>query len=462
MKLRLRRKRKSRGRPRVVQHTAAGRASVGRAPAFEAPVGASRELQRPTSRWGLGRSAGRRVDEPLPPAPPIRRATWKWYIPAYFWSGGIAAGAWLAATLEDLAGDRDRDLIRAGRYISLGGIVLGTGFLIIDLGRPERFLNMLRIVRPRSTMSLGSWGLSAFGAWCGMAALLQALDDGLLGRRRLFARLSRGELSSLLHATGLPLALFVGGYTGVLLGTTSTPIWLSRVRLLGPLFMASAVSTGMSAVSLALHLGRGGRGGAQRRLARAESAALAAELCLAAWNRRRALELPSARNEAPSTRAAYRLTIGAGMALPLLAQLGSSHVGPRSPVAAGGALLTLAGGMALRFLTVHEGYRSALTPDDTWVFAGGSARGQVAPRPAPGGKRRQHAARGEVRGLITVVQEDRIRVVDRAGRGYLFTLGKRRVSQRDVERWRDGGIPVRVRFSGTPDLRARAELITPL
>src|SRR5690606_10492848 len=119
-------------------------------------------------------------------------------------------------------------------------------------------------------------------------------------RRRIFTRLSRGQAGWLLHAMGLPLALFVGGYTGVLLGTTSAPSWARRARLLGPLFTSSAISTGMSAVSLALDASGGAsRSGARRRLARSESMALAAELALAIVNHRRARTLPSASDESP-------------------------------------------------------------------------------------------------------------------------------------------------------------------
>ncbi len=106
-------------------------------------------------------------------------------ISPYFWVGGIAGGSWLAATAEQLAGGRDPDVIRAGRYLALGSVLAGSALLIVDLGRPERFLNMLRIVRGRSPMSLGSWALAAFGAWAGMGALVQAADDGLLGDRPL-------------------------------------------------------------------------------------------------------------------------------------------------------------------------------------------------------------------------------------------------------------------------------------
>jgi formate-dependent nitrite reductase membrane component NrfD len=457
VKLERRARRKPREHPRVV------RRSVGDSFTAEAP-----ERQR-SHRDASHRALPDRSDEPSRRAPPIKEATWKWYIPIYFWTGGISAGAWLAAAVEDMAGEGDRDLIRAARYISVTGIAASTVILIVDLGRPDRFLTMLRIVRARSTMSLGAWGLTAFGAWSGAAALLQALDDGLLGQRLIFARLSRGHAGWLLHALGLPLALFVGGYTGVLLGTTSTPAWARRARLLGPLFITSAASTGLSAVSLALQSGAGTRrSAALRRLRRTESAALAAELAFALINRRRAGALPSARTESPAMRSTRALTMTAGMALPLVAHLGASRFSERSAVSVAAGLLTLAGGLSLRFLTTIEGKRSARTPDDSWVHTGGRPRGDGTPRRArpvpyvPIGKERSGGPaiqKGEVEGVITIVQEDRIRVVDEAGRGYLFRVAKRRASANELEAWRDGRVPVRVRFRGIPDVNARAERI---
>lgn len=308
-------------------------------------------------------------DQGSQPAPPIKPATWEWYIPIYFWLGGIAGGGWLVATAEDLTGERNRPVIRAGRYLALGGVLAGTGLLIADLGRPDRFLNMLRIVRLRSTMSLGSWGLTMFGACAGLGALLQAGEDGLLGRRSRLVRLSRGRLARALHLIGLPPALFVAGYTGVLLASTSTPSWALRTRLLGPLFLASAASSGLAAVSLALELGGRRRPRIARRLARAESIGLAAELALAAASRGVAGRLPSARVEPAADRGARALTAGAGIAAPLA--LAAAHAGGRrrrvsrrKHLAASG--LALAGSLALRYLVVREGRRSARYNADTW------------------------------------------------------------------------------------------------
>ncbi len=353
------------------------------------PPGPARHQLRPVETLPVERESRelrRRPPQSTPPAPPIKPATWEWYIPIYFWLGGISAGAWLIAAAEDVAGEGDRAVIGTARYIAVGSLLGGTGLLIADLGRPDRFLNMLRIVRPRSAMSLGSWGLTAYGGVTAAGALLQAAEDGLLGRRSSLARMSRGWVGRGVHLGGLPLALFVGGYTGVLLASTSTPSWSRRTGTLGPLFLSSAVSSGVAAVATALEL-RGRLGPrVQRRLARAEAVALSAELLLALRGRAHVADLASTRAEPLSDRAARALTLGAGVALPLMLEGGFARgwgngTGRRRKrrgrlalrqrpsrrklglVASG---LALAGALALRFLTTREGIRSARTPADTW------------------------------------------------------------------------------------------------
>jgi len=349
-----------------------------------------------------GQLAGREA-ESYQGVPPVKKAPWEWYyIPVYFWVGGIAAGSWLAAAAEDLAGANDRGVVRAGRYIALGGILAGTGLLIADLGRPERFLNMLRIVRTRSPMSLGAWGLSTFGPLTGIGAALQLAED-VLGRDSRFGRLSRGWLGRTVHLAGLPLALFIGGYTGVLLAATSTPAWAQRKLLLGPLFLTSGVASGLAAVSAVVNARDSASPAARRRLSRAGALALGAELLLEAADRDEARRLPSAQRESRLVKTTRALMVGAGMVAPLALELvrGIAPLGKerrrrererwalrrargrrrRSRAGLLAAGLTLAGGLALRLLTAHEGKVSADTPEDTWQFA---RRG---PRTLPPGER---------------------------------------------------------------------------
>ncbi len=368
-----------------------GSAALTREPKRRSPQGFARSSAVP-KRFQSGRE----------PAPPVKPTPWEWYIPIYFWLGGISAGAWLGATAEDIAGDGDRDLIRVGRYLALGGVLGGTALLIADLGRPDRFLNMLRVVRRTSAMSLGSWGLTGFGAHVGAAALLQAAEDGLLGRRPRLESWSHEWPSRALHVAGLPWALFVGGYTGVLLSGTSIPSWARRQRLLGPVFLASGISSGLAATALLLELtGRATRG-SRARLARAERVALAAELALTLASRRRAAAMPSSRRASARERRMSAAMLAGGMAVPLAIRVLATdadnerdmHIDRRRRVRfraprpaprdaqpasrvreVATAALVLAGGLALRFLTMREGPRSAKTPEDTWLLTrlGGDA-----------------------------------------------------------------------------------------
>src|SRR5690606_27448765 len=108
----------------------------------------------------------------------------------------------------------------------------------LDLGRPARFVHMLRIFKPRSPMSMGSWCLTAFG---GLATTAVGAD--LLGRRVAARRLG---------AAAAVAGGYLGSYTGVLLASTAVPVWARSRLLLGPIFVSTAVLTGASATRLVL------------------------------------------------------------------------------------------------------------------------------------------------------------------------------------------------------------------
>ena len=168
--------------------------------------------------------------------PVLKEPTWTWEIPLYFFTGGLAGASSGLALMARLAGN-DK-LARRALLASLGGATVSPALLISDLGRPERFYEMLRVVKPTSPMNVGTWILSAFGASTGLA-----VAHDLLG---VFPRLGRvGEgLSALL---GLPLAT----YTAVLVADTAVPVWHEARRELPLVFAASsAASAGAAAMIL--------------------------------------------------------------------------------------------------------------------------------------------------------------------------------------------------------------------
>ena len=305
--------------------------------------------------------------------PPIKRAHWTWQIPIYFWIGGISAGVQLFTTLANVLGHKDEALTRVGRYTALGAMILSPILLIWDLGRPERFYNMMRIWKLRSPMSNQSWALVAYGNLAGLLAARQAAEDGLLGRgllSRLAARLIPARLLSVL---ALPVALFVGSNTGTLLSATSVPIWARNWMLMGPTFLASGVSTALSYLSLVLHLGHWGEQKTHHVLRRAERATLLIEagLIAASLVRMRRWSKPLFSKEIAPLFVGG--TLLGGIAAPL-ALLSGRETRSKSIFT---STLVLLGGLALRFAMVQAGRKSADDPEAYFTFA----RGENAPQP---------------------------------------------------------------------------------
>ena len=97
--------------------------------------------------------------------PVLKAPTWTWQVPLYFFVGGIAGISTVLALVAHIAGDIE--LTRTASWVGLAGGLISAPLLIADLGRPARFLNMLRVFKPRSAMSLGAWTLVVFSTAVG-------------------------------------------------------------------------------------------------------------------------------------------------------------------------------------------------------------------------------------------------------------------------------------------------------
>jgi hypothetical protein len=162
--------------------------------------------------------------------PIIKAPVWKTPdVPLYLFLGGAAGTSSILAALGDLSG-RSK-LARSGRFVAGGGAIASVGFLVHDLGRPERFLHMLRVMKPTSALSMGTYILSPFSAAAGATAAVE-----LLGW---FPRLKRfgGAVSALF---GGPMAT----YTAVLLANTAVPSWHEPHQELPFVFAGSALAAG--------------------------------------------------------------------------------------------------------------------------------------------------------------------------------------------------------------------------
>jgi hypothetical protein len=166
--------------------------------------------------------------------PVLKPPTWTWEVPLYFFVGGIAGMSSLIAFVGHLF-HADPRMIRVVLWIPLIGAGLCPALLISDLGRPLRFLNMLRVFKWRSAMSMGSWILSAFG---GAAFLALAINEIILYGIHIPFLLPLQWLAEFGAAvTGLLLA----SYTGVLIGATAIPVWHKNRLLLPGHFLTSGL-----------------------------------------------------------------------------------------------------------------------------------------------------------------------------------------------------------------------------
>ncbi|BEP11762.1 polysulfide reductase NrfD [Acidothermaceae bacterium B102] len=205
---------------------------VGERPGREAMIGA----HGTTERFRGGRKRRRRGGEQLmvPPAEPvsyygrpvIKAPVWSARdIAGYLFTGGLAGASSVVAGGAELTGRPV--LARAAKVTALGAVSVSGVLLVHDLGRPERFYNMLRVFKLTSPMSVGSWILTAYAPFAGIAALTEVTGW--------FPTVGRGAT---LVAAGVGPA--VASYTGVLIADTAVPAWHEAYRELPFVFVASA------------------------------------------------------------------------------------------------------------------------------------------------------------------------------------------------------------------------------
>ncbi|MDQ6727149.1 MAG: polysulfide reductase NrfD [Actinomycetota bacterium] len=272
--------------------------------------------------------------------PVLKKPVWKPYIALYFFTGGLAGASSTLALGARLAGYPR--LARSAMLTSLAGVAVSGPLLVVDLGRPGRFANMLRVAKPTSPMSVGSWILAAFAPVSAMAAGSEV--TGLLPT----VGAAAGTLAGLLGSA-------VATYTAVLVTDTAIPAWHGASRELPFLFAGSAAT---SAAGVALALTPVDDAGPARRLA-----ALGAAAELGAF---RAMERALGDAAGPYRdggagrlkRAAEACTAAGG----ILALAGARH--RRSVAVAAGALLAT-GSVLTRFSVYRAGFESAEDPSAT-------------------------------------------------------------------------------------------------
>lgn len=301
----------------------------------------------------------------------LKPPVWTPEVGAYFFLGGLSAGAFVLARLAARFGGANfRPLTRRGTALAVLAVLPCAPLLIKDLGDPKRFHHMLRVWKPGSPMNLGSWTLTGYTG----LSLLAAVREWARARRQ-DAPLTgiAGAVDSAAglatDAAGVPLALLLAGYTGVLLSTTATPIWCKNPWL-GTLFSASAMGTGASALRLALAVDASDTP-ADAVLQTVESAARAAEVVSHLGFLADAGTLARPLTRGAFTTQYWAGAIGAGLVLPELLERLPAPPRARRWLKMAACVSALVGGYALRSAVVAAGRPSASNPDDARQVSSG-------------------------------------------------------------------------------------------
>ncbi len=266
----------------------------------------------------------------------LKTPGWEMLIVWYFFLGGIGGGAYFTAVIADAFGSaRDRLVARVGYLLSLPLVAVCGVLLILDLGVPTRFLNMLGAFKFWDPMSIGAWALGIFGIFTFVSAVLSLSQSE-----------ARAAVRRKIGLVGVFFGFFLAAYTGVLLSNSAQPLW-SDSRLMGALFLASGASTGMAAISLIMFLVGASTGEGWRKVKRADRFSMIFELIVLALF---LALLGSAAQPLVSGHVAplfWGGLVGAGLIIPLVLEFVAHRV---KAVAAIAAVLVLCGGFVLRYV----------------------------------------------------------------------------------------------------------------
>jgi len=293
-------------------------------------------------------------------SPETQAPHWEWYyIAMYFYIGGVSAGAYFIGSLLELLGKKKlREVSKTAYYIAFPLILVTPVLLIADLGSPFRFWRLFSYMNTTSPLSVGTWALLVFGGMSFLSFLNVLVEDGRLkspGLTKLHTIFSRIP-HKVYAAVGAFFGFFVAGYTGVLVNTTARPLWEATDPLIGPIFIASAASTGAAAIVLYMARQKVGTSEMFGHLEGFDRIAMIVEIALIV-----AMIAIAGRYAAPILTGFYGvLFLGGTVLLGILAPLwinwrGKKLVAAKTDPVMLSAILVLFGGLMLRISLVQAG-----------------------------------------------------------------------------------------------------------
>ncbi|MEJ2435619.1 MAG: polysulfide reductase NrfD [Pseudolabrys sp.] len=301
-------------------------------------------------------------NEPLPTyhgRPAVKPSLYGWTVALYIYVAGLAAGLQIVVTAAQLLAIPGSEPVAfAGRAIVLFGAVLGGILLIADLHTKQRFYNMLRIFRPTSPMSIGTYALMGFGFWSLMAFVVQAFH----------LQLPALVFGCLAAATGW----WMTTYTAALQGSTATPLWAGAPKLLALRYASSAMATGAAAACL-IALGLAPASGLARAFGNLAALAILVEAAgTIGWRMiLRRIGVYEPLQERP-----WGAVHGAGaglfgLAVPFVLFILANFFTPAWAFALPAAICVLIGGLLMYGSVMLAGNESARRPQDYFRFAQG-------------------------------------------------------------------------------------------
>ncbi len=293
-------------------------------------------------------------------SPETQAPHWEWYyIAMYFYIGGVSAGAYFIGSLLELLGkEKLRQVSKTAYYIAFPLILVTPILLIADLGSPFRFWRLFSYMNTTSPLSVGTWALLVFGGMSFLSFLNVLVEDGRLkspGLTKLHTTFTRIP-HKVYAAVGAFFGFFVAGYTGVLVNTTARPLWEATDPLIGPIFIASAASTGAAAIVLFMTRQKTGTSETFGHLEAFDRVAMIVEIALIV-----AMIAIAGRYAAPILTGFYGvLFLGGTVLLGILAPLwinwrGRKLVAAKTDPVILSAILVLFGGLMLRISLVQAG-----------------------------------------------------------------------------------------------------------
>lgn len=296
--------------------------------------------------------------------PGLKYPHWDWKVSGYIAVAGTAGAAQALAALASLRDPEEmRPARRGARLMALSGTTAGAAMLIADLKTPQRFHNMLRILRPTSPMSFGTYIFGGFGGASLLSFLAESPAMGRLNPVRLIGK--AGQLVSAISGAG------VATYTAALVSATSNPYWAAAPRTLGA--QSAGVAVAMGAAALALWERLGGRDTTARGFEKVATIATLAHVCASTAHSRR-LKESGVRQPIERTKPQRRLKASSLLiagALPLVGYAVGAAMGGRAGrrAAIAGSCAALAGGMLMRHGLLEAGEAAAEHPQSGFALA---------------------------------------------------------------------------------------------